>query len=57
MHDSPMSCDKCDKMLLLHSKFNGGGRWGKIKNQATQGPRYGKYLGCCSDRTFILGKM
>ena len=45
------------KTLLLHSKINGGGIWGKIKNRAVQGPRYGKYLGRCEDRIFILGKM
>ena len=54
MHDSPTSHDK---MLLLHSKFNGGGKWEKIKNWAAQGPRYGKYLGCCTDGILILGKM
>ena len=45
------------KSLLLHSKFNGSGKRGKIKNQAAQGPRCGKYLSRCADRIFILGKM
>ena len=45
------------KTLLLHSKINGGGKWGKIRNQAMQGPRYGKYLGHCADRILILAKM
>ena len=45
------------KTLLLHSKINGGCKWGKIKNRAAQGPRYGRYLGRCTNRIFILGKM
>ena len=56
MHDSPTSRDKRDKKLLLHSKINGGGKWGKIKNRAAQGPIYGKYLGRCADRIFYFGQ-
>ena len=44
-------------MLLLHSKINGSCKWEKIKNRAVQGPRYGRYLGRCTDRIFILGKI